>query len=99
MNLIEACKSKKPFKRKQDDHWLTNPALLTLDMYDITTDDWEVKEEEKEPREFWLNIYGDSNIFVYRTVKNAEDAKRNPFQNYHELKETIHLREVTDERT
>ena len=78
MNIIEAIRSGKPFKRKTMDVFLDAPlhpvSIITATTESILSDDWEVKPEKKKFKiEFWVNVYRDTKQ-VFDTKEKADKA-------------------------
>lgn len=60
MNIYEAAKSGKPFKRPGKEYWeLSHPEwTFVLDLVDVVADDWEVYIEPEQKIELsWEAIY------------------------------------------
>jgi hypothetical protein len=82
MNLIDAIKSGRPFRRKLQDRWLESVPAMLKD--DILADDWELKPEEpRKAREFW--VYVDGMVYM---------ASERQLPRSGQQKDPIHVREV-----
>lgn len=55
MNIIEAIKSGKRFKRKREVRWVEDPRLQPYHFHEVIADDWEIEEKKVEitKGQFW----------------------------------------------
>lgn len=75
MNIIDAAKSGKPFKRKDWDFWNTENLIRHFSVEDILADDWVVKSELRKYYA-WRNMNLDNR--KYGTIAMSETKDLQP---------------------
>lgn len=96
MNIIDAIKSGRPFRRRDwathTTTWIeTGPNFPTLGSVDICATDWEIQESQK-PREFWILEKKESGLPAIAVEKEELEKLKIP-----KHVNVIHAREVLDE--
>ena len=74
MNIIEAVRTGRDFRRNGYSCWYNNIGEMPdLSNADITQNDWEIKPEKKKLKiEFWVNVYSDDCLHIYYTRADAQ---------------------------
>lgn len=66
MNIIDAVKSGKPYKRKLAEGWIVpkSSSIITISQEDLLADDWEVEEKKVDVTASMINDIFDKNDWI-----------------------------------